>query len=177
MPAEPASLQDDLGMASLKTKGDLAELKVAADLVERGYRIAIPFGEDSDFDLILIRGDTAERVQVKYTRSDGQVIRVRCRSHSLTNGKVLRTKYYTATTIDWIAVYDATSGRCFYVPAAELGEGRAIIHLRLSEPRNRQRRGIRYASDYEDLQPRALRMEPAGFEPATFALQTRRSPN
>jgi hypothetical protein len=29
-------------MASLKTKGDLAELKVAADLVERGYQIALP---------------------------------------------------------------------------------------------------------------------------------------
>ena len=27
-------------MASLKTKGDLAELKVATDLIERGYRIA-----------------------------------------------------------------------------------------------------------------------------------------
>jgi hypothetical protein len=39
-------------MASLKTKGDLAELKVAADLIERGYRVAIPFGEDNDFDLI-----------------------------------------------------------------------------------------------------------------------------
>jgi hypothetical protein len=50
-------------MASLKTKGDLAELKVAADLVERGYRIAIPFGEDSDFDLIICRDDGLERVQ------------------------------------------------------------------------------------------------------------------
>jgi hypothetical protein len=29
-------------MASLKMKGDLAELKVAADLLERGYKIAIP---------------------------------------------------------------------------------------------------------------------------------------
>ncbi|MBS1885969.1 MAG: hypothetical protein JSU06_02165 [Actinobacteria bacterium] len=28
------------------------------------------------------------RVQVKYTRSDGRVIIVRCRSHSLTKGKV-----------------------------------------------------------------------------------------
>jgi hypothetical protein len=44
-------------MASLKTKGDLAELKVATDLVERGYRIAIPYGEDNDFDLILCRDD------------------------------------------------------------------------------------------------------------------------
>jgi hypothetical protein len=42
-------------MASLKVKGDLAELKVAGDLAERGYRIAIPFGEDWNFDLIFGR--------------------------------------------------------------------------------------------------------------------------
>ena len=75
-------------MASLKTKGDLAELKVAAELVKRGYRIAIPFGEDVDFDLILIRDQCLERVQVKYTQSDGAIVVVRCRSSSLTNGKV-----------------------------------------------------------------------------------------
>lgn len=109
-------------MAPLKTKGDLAELKVAADLLERGYRIAIPFGEDNDFDLILIRGEALERVQVKYTKSDGAVIYVRCRSSSLTNGRVRRVKKYTAKTIEWIATYDATSHRCYYVPASELGE-------------------------------------------------------
>ena len=39
-------------MAPLKTKGDLAELKVAADLADRGYRILFPHGEDHDYDLI-----------------------------------------------------------------------------------------------------------------------------
>ena len=60
-------------MAPLKTKGDLAELKVATDLLERGYRIAIPYGEDHDFDLILCRDDRLERVQVKYTESNGKL--------------------------------------------------------------------------------------------------------
>jgi hypothetical protein len=143
-------------MASLKTKGDLAELKVAADLVERGYRIAIPFGEDVDFDLILVRGDKLERVQVKYTRSNGRVIVVRCRSHSLTNGKVRQTKYYTASTIDWLGVYDAATGRCYYIPADELGNGRSVLHLRLTETRNRQRRGIRYAAHYQTPERRSL---------------------
>jgi hypothetical protein len=35
-------------MASLKKKGDLAELKVAADLADRGCAISIPYGEDCD---------------------------------------------------------------------------------------------------------------------------------
>jgi hypothetical protein len=39
-------------IATLKLKGDLAELKVAADLLDRGCSISIPFGEDSDYDLI-----------------------------------------------------------------------------------------------------------------------------
>jgi PD-(D/E)XK endonuclease len=78
-----------------KAKGDLAELKVATDLVARGYKIALPYGEDWDYDLILCRGQSLERVQVKYACSDGQKIAIRCRSHSLTNGKVRRTKYYT----------------------------------------------------------------------------------
>ena len=137
-------------MASLKTWGDLAELKVAADLVERGFRIAIPFGEDNDFDLILIREGRLERLQVKYTKSNGRFVLVRTRSHSLTNGKVKRTKHYTAAMIEWIAVYDRTSDRCYYVPASELGSGLSGFRLRLTEPLNCQKIGIRYAADYLD---------------------------
>ena len=37
-----------------KAKGDLAELKVATDLIERGYMVALPYGEDWDFDLVLV---------------------------------------------------------------------------------------------------------------------------
>ncbi len=53
-----------------------------------------------------------------------------------------------AQTIDWIAVYDATSERCYYVPASELGEGRAYLHLRLTPALSGRRLGIRPASDY-----------------------------
>jgi Holliday junction resolvase-like predicted endonuclease len=160
-------------MAVTKAKGDLAELMVASDLRRKGYRIAFPYGEDWDYDLIVERGARLERVQVKYAESDGAVIPVRCRSHSLTNGKVMRTKRYTAAMIDWIAVYDQTTERCYYVPAAELGEaGRSLIHLRLAPTANHQVLRIRFAEDYLDFGPDAaasthLSMEPAGFEPAT----------
>lgn len=132
-------------MASLKRKGDLAELKVAADLADRGCQISIPFSEDCDYDLIADLNGSIHRIQVKYTESDGKVVTVRCRSHSLTNGKIRQTKRYTAKIIDWIAVYDRTTDRCYYCPASELGTGRSYL------PRL-------------DLDPR---MEPAGFEPAT----------
>ena len=42
-------------MAPLKLKGDRAEIEVARDLIRRDYRIAIPYGEDWNFDLIFAR--------------------------------------------------------------------------------------------------------------------------
>ena len=83
--------------------------------------------------------------------------------------------------IEWLAVYDAVTDRCSYVPASMLGEdGMRHMHLRLTATRNGQHVGVRYADDYLDPLPsaqRALQMEPAGFEPATFRMQTERSTN
>jgi hypothetical protein len=124
---------------------------IAADLVRRGYKIAIPYGEDWDFDLIVCRDEKLERVQCKYTKSDGVVVGANCRSRSLTNGKIKATKYYTAATIDWLGVYDATSDRCYYIPAVELGTGRHEMSLRLVPTRNNQRRGIHIAEDYLEI--------------------------
>jgi hypothetical protein len=152
-------------LLNLKARGDLAELRVAVDLRRRGFGVAFPFGEDYDFDLILIRADRLERVQVKYTESDGRVVRVKCFSHSLTNGRVRKTKRYTAATVDLLAVYDITTDRCFYIPAAELGEGRSSIHLRLTPAKNNQVTRTRLAERYES--PPNRKMEPAGIEPAT----------
>jgi PD-(D/E)XK endonuclease len=138
-------------MAPLKQKGDLAEMVVAADLVRRGYKVALPFGEDWNYDLIVERDGRLERVQVKYTESDGTVICVRARTQSLTNGRVIAVKRYTAAIIDWLAVYDRTSDRCCYIHASELGEGMNMLHLRLVPARNGQHKGIRLADDYREL--------------------------
>ena len=167
-------------MAPLKTKGDLAELKVACDLVEHGYRVAIPFGEDCDFDLVFWdEPDRLQRVQVKYATARNGVVPVRCRSASLTNGKVRAIKRYTAKTIDWIAAYEPGTDACYYIHASEFGAGRQEISLRITPTRNGQRSGVRFAGDYRHPLPRALDafMEPAGLEPATSSVQGTRSPN
>jgi hypothetical protein len=134
-----------------KRKGDLAELEVATDLVGRGYGVAFPYGEDWDFDLVLRRGRVLDRVQVKRARSNGSVLSIACRAVSLTNGRARNVKRYTAETVDWVAAWDPEGDRCYYIPAAELGEGMAEITLRLTPPRNCQARGIRLAKDYTEI--------------------------
>jgi PD-(D/E)XK endonuclease len=134
-----------------KGKGDLAELRVATDLVSRGYKVAFPYGEDWNYDLIVCRRGRLERVQVKYCRSDGRRIVVRPRSASLTNGQVRKVKCYTAEMIDWLAVFDATSDGIYYIPADELGEGMYHLTLRLRHALNGQVRGTRDAANYRAI--------------------------
>src|SRR4051794_8884248 len=134
-------------MAPLKQKGDLAELMIAADLRRRGHKVAFPFGGDWDYDLILERHGVLERVQVKHFASTGSTVRVRCYSHSLTNGRVRATKHYTAQTVDWMAVWDATTATAYYLPSSVF-DGHSVLTLRLAPTRNGQTRRTRQAADF-----------------------------
>jgi hypothetical protein len=127
-----------------KQKGDLAELKVACDLRRRGYLVSIPFGEEAPYDLVIDRNGRLERVQVKYAdqKHHGSV-EVRCYSQTVIGGKVRSVTPYTAETIDWLALYEATSDRCYYLPAAELGGGRMRLTMRFAPTANGQVRKVR----------------------------------
>ncbi len=116
-----------------------------ADVLRRGHRVALPYGEDWPFDLLVLKDGRFHRVQCKYGRSDGRVLVAKC--DSTNNWQIIK---YTKATIDVLAVYDATTGRCYYLPAEMLGAGRRCINLRVGPTLNNQVRGIRWASEYAE---------------------------
>lgn len=67
-------------MGSTKARGDIGEALVIAEAKKRGYQVAIPYGENWRYDLIVQRAGKLERIQCKYTKSDGARIIVKCRS-------------------------------------------------------------------------------------------------
>jgi hypothetical protein len=129
--------------------GDIGVARVIADLTERGYIVSIPLRTDCRYDLIVDRGGTPERVQVKAVRSNGEMIEVKCRSTSSWGQRTRSTHSYTTEDVDWVATYDHTTGVIVYVPARELNA--TAVHLRLSPARNGQAMGIRYASDFQAI--------------------------
>lgn len=131
-------------MSETCRKGDIGVAMVLADALRRGYKAAMPVGEDWPYDLIVLRQGRLERVQCKYVRSDGRVISAKCRS---TNAWL--TRKYTQHDLDWIAVYDQTSGKVCYIPARLLGSGKSELKLRLVPSKNKQVKGIRWASEFE----------------------------
>lgn len=131
-----------------KDKGDLAQLAVAKDLMIQGYKIAFPYGDSWDYDLIACKDGIFYRVQVKYTESNGEVVVVDCSCRSTHAGKTTTTKMYTAEMIDWIAVYDKQTDISYYIAASQLGSGKSELYLRLVPSKNNQQKGIRWARDY-----------------------------
>lgn len=119
------------------------------DLRRQGHKVAFPFGENWDADLIAEVDGTLQRVQIKHARSDGVTVEVRCYTQTIVGGRRRSVRTYAAETVDWLAVYDATTGTCIYIPS-RVFDGRTRLHVRY-QPSSRRRRDVRLAQDYLSL--------------------------
>jgi hypothetical protein len=120
----------------------------AARLLELGYTVLRPIGDNSRHDLVIERGDGKfQRVQCKsafYADAKREVIKFpACSSACPTNGG---KKSYRGQA-DFFAVYFAPLRKVYLLPVDEVGV--TEIRLRLAPTRNGQRVGIRFATDCE----------------------------
>lgn len=130
--------------AITKIKGDLGQAMIMADALKRGYKVALPLGEDWRYDLIVLKNDQLFRIQCKYAESTRGVIKVRCETH---DG---RSYYrYRQEDLDYIGVYDKITEKCYYVHCSYLGEnGRGSISLRTIKAKNGQVKNTYKAEDF-----------------------------
>ncbi len=134
-------------MYSTDEKGAIAELAVAhaASTLQIGVFKALTDGER--YDLIFDLRPTLIRLPRKWATLQGDVVVIRCYSCRRTaTGLVSRA--YSAAEIDAIAGYCLELDACYLIPVDRLG-GHRVVQLRIGPPKNNQRRGIRWAPDYE----------------------------
>lgn len=117
------------------------------DLLTRGYKVAMPLGEDWRYDLIVDKNNKLLRIQCKYVESIKGVIKVRCETH---DG---RSYYkYKPADLDYLAVYDKITDKCYYISCSYLGsKGRGSLNLRVSEAKNGQKKKIFLAKDFTEF--------------------------
>ena len=130
-----------------KNKGDLGILHAQLDLAKKGYGVLSPLTEHEAFDLVAYKEHTFYRVQVKYRAAvDGQICVPFTTCWADRNGihSVLLDKDF----VDVLCIYCPDTDRCHYVDPKQC---RRHVRLRISPPRNNQRRGIRWAHEYLDL--------------------------
>lgn len=130
-----------------KAIGDLSEAIVIAKLIEHGYLVSIPFGENHRYDIVADDGTAMLRIQVKTGRLKNGIIDYACySSHQHRRSGPTATRPYFGQ-IEFLAIYCPLNGKVYLVPDSELVATRA--HLRIAPPKNKQVRHIRWASRYE----------------------------
>lgn len=127
-----------------KTKGTIAEMSVAAHLIENGWHVSLPIGENNRYDLVAERDGRFARIQVKYVTPKNGALEVNCKSSN--NWSVL---HYTAKEIDVIAVYDGCKKSIYFVPVGKIN--RSSFKIRIDESKNNQKIKVHSAKEFLSL--------------------------
>ena len=131
-----------------KRVGDRTTLAVMAVFDLLGYALYVPFGENTRTDLVVDDGTGLVRVQCKTGRlRDGSVRFATCSSYAHHRAARFTYRDY-AGEIDAFAVFCPQTDTVYLVPIDSVPPKRGAA-LRVDAPRNNQRRGIRFARDYE----------------------------
>lgn len=133
---------------SPKARGELTEVIVLAKLIEYGYSVSLPFGDNCRYDMVVDDGQRLHRVQVKTAR-DGRTsgtIQFNTTSIHPLSGK--KTQYHGQ--IEAFLAYHPGTHAFYWVPVDDCQGER--LALRIAPARNHQAYGTRPAEPYQ-LQP------------------------
>ena len=126
-----------------KVKGDIAELAIAKRLIELGYNVLFPYGENQRYDVVAEKGSRFIRVQVKYCTPKNGVLEINCRSSN--NWSVL---HYTAKEIDILAAYNPINGETYFIPSSEINY--SSFKVRTVPTKNNQILKINFAENFKE---------------------------
>ena len=130
-------------MAVTKQKGLQAEIYVAYLLIQHGFRVLRPFGEDARYDLVSEKRGIFKRIQVKHVSLRNGTLEVPLRS-----ANNYQTIYYSPDDIDVIAAYNPENLKVYFIPRCAI-TNRSCLKLRLTDCKNGQRRRVVWAADFE----------------------------
>lgn len=127
-----------------KRKGDISEARVLCALLDLGYLVSVPFGENQRYDLLIDDGETISRVQVKTGRLRNGVILFSTVSTHAHRGRPAQPYH---GQVEYVAVYCPDTEKVYIVPESHLT--RSLGSLRITPTKNNVAKTVRWASAYE----------------------------
>ena len=126
--------------------GDIGEAMALAEFTKRGLNVLIPFSENCPYDLVVDKGDRLVKVQCKTTKH----VKNNCMEFQIcrSNGFTYNKERYQVNEVDYIFVYCIENNYMGLVPIQDTKQS-LTFNIRLSSPRNNQKKGIHLYSDYE----------------------------
>lgn len=128
-------------------KGYTAEALVSLLATRADWIVSKPEVE-ARYDLVLDDGKSLYRVQVKYAnRVKNNALSIDFRKECRNNGKI---KVYTKSEIDAIIIYCPALPTLLWLPCSAF-DGLKSMTLRFSETKNKQKKGVRLAEQFQWL--------------------------
>lgn len=122
-------------------KGNLSEAVLTARLLEYGYKVLIPVGSCSRYDLVIESDYGFQKIQVK----TACIYKERIMFNTCSNNKGYKRKSYHGE-IDLFGVYCKELDECYLIPVEKTGK--SAMSLRINNSKNNQRKGINLKDDF-----------------------------
>lgn len=126
--------------------GSIGEAVALTEFTKRGYNVLIPFSENCPYDLVVDKNGKLIKIQCKTTEH----IKNNCMEFSIcrSNGFTYKKEQYNQNEIDFIFVYCLENDYMGLIPIHETNQSTTFT-IRLSQPKNNQKKGVHLYSDYE----------------------------
>lgn len=128
-----------------KHVGEITQATIMARLLSHNYPVLLPFGDNQRYDLVIETANGFKRIQCKTGRLSKGAIEFPVASSAYHRGG--KRRGYLGE-IDFFAVHCLETGKSYLVPCARLTLNNPCS-LRVDPPANRQKLGVRWASDFE----------------------------
>jgi hypothetical protein len=128
--------------------GVRSEGAILSEFLKRGYRVLLPFGGGSPYDLAVEKNGCLKRVQCKTARVDRSGRVLIAKAYSVTRragGKMVQVKYHGR--VDLLAIYAPATEKVYLIPPSAVAGGE--VWLRLTPTSSNRRVGIKMAKDFE----------------------------
>jgi len=126
--------------------GERSEAIVLAELVKRGHRVLIPYGNNHRYDLVIDVGGRFLKAQCKTGCLRDGVIRFNTVSTRVNTVRTFITPY-DADQIDVFLIYCPDTGQVYALDVGEAASSNG--RLRVDPTANGQAKGVRWAADHE----------------------------
>lgn len=129
-------------------KGELSESKIISCLLEHGYSVSIPFGNNQPYDLIMDDGRDLKKIQVKTGRlRNGVILANACKTEKNWKDKKSSSVKYSKSDFDLLAIYCPDTKSTFLIPFEDISSSK--MSLRVEPTKNGQLYDIKWAKDYK----------------------------
>jgi phage-related protein len=129
---------------SPKARGELTEAIVLAKLIEYGYSVSMPFGDNRRYDMVVDDGRQLHRVQVKTARDGERAGTIEFNTASVHPISGRKTRY--TGQIEAFVAYHPGTHTFYWVPVLDCHGDR--LTLRIAPAKNGQTTGTRLAEPY-----------------------------